>query len=208
MLIDRAEQAAGWSHGKPVGVVRLPGSERVFEPLRRQWNPSSPPNAPTYLPEGGGWLIGISSRLAGARFDAAVDFAKYLTSPENGNRIRGERTFPRLPVRSSQMDQGLPDPNSAPDVDSRTWTVAVKGTLTADRVVPGLRIPGAEGYLNDLARGRLAALQGTDSEKCLREVAKAWTERTAARGRERQLWHYRRSLNKLVTSPVPPERGK
>ncbi|MGO8940057.1 MAG: hypothetical protein ACLQLO_24055, partial [Mycobacterium sp.] len=60
MLIDRAECAADWSHGKPVGIARLPGSDRVFEPIRKQWNAFSPPNAPSYLPQGGGWLIGIS----------------------------------------------------------------------------------------------------------------------------------------------------
>jgi len=208
MLIDRAERAADWSHGKPVGVARLPGSERVFEPIRKEWNPSAPPNAPSYLPQGGGWLIGISSRASGLQYNAALDFAKYLASPENGNRIRAERTFPLLPVRESQMDQGLPDPSAAPDVDSRSWSVAVRQTLTAERVVPGLRIPGADGYLSDLSKGRLAAVGGAAPEKSLQAVAKAWTDRTAARGQERQLWHYRRSLNSLATLPEPPEPGK
>ncbi len=49
MLIDRAERAATWSHGKPIGVAPLPGSDRVFEPIRKEWTPSSPPNAPSYL---------------------------------------------------------------------------------------------------------------------------------------------------------------
>jgi multiple sugar transport system substrate-binding protein len=88
------------------------------------------------------------------------------------------------------------------------WSVAVKQTLTAERVVPGLRIAGADGYLSDLAKGRASAVAGEAPEKSLRAVAKAWTERTAAKGQKRQLWHYRRSLNKLVTSPQPPERGK
>jgi len=208
MLIDSAERAADWSHGKPVSIARLPGSDRVFEPIRKEWKRCSPPNAPSYLPEGGGWLIGISSRLSGKQFDAALDFAKYLASPENGNRIRAERTFPLLPVRASQMDQGLPDPSSAPDVDSRLWSVAVRQTLEADRVVPGLRIPGADLYLSDLAKGRQAALGGEVPEKSLLAVAKAWSDRTATRGHKRQLWHYRRSLNSLVTLPQPPEPGK
>ena len=59
-----------------------------------------------------------------------------------------------LPFRISQMSQGLPDPTSAPDVDSRLWSDAVSRTLLSDRVVPGLRIPGAAGYLDDLAKGR------------------------------------------------------
>jgi multiple sugar transport system substrate-binding protein len=208
MLIDRAEHAAAWSHGKPVSVAALPGSERVFEPVRKEWKASSPLNAPCYLPHGGGWLIGISSRVSGQQLQAAIDFAKYLTSPENGIRLRAERAFPLLPVRESQLDQGFPDATSAPDVDSRTWSLAVRQTLTAERVVPGLRIPGADLYLSDLAKGRAAALRGQDPETSLRAVAKAWADRGAALGPNRQLWHYRRSLNRLFTTPEPPQRGK
>ena len=113
-----------------------------------------------------------------------------------------------LPVRTSQMGQGLPDPISAPDVDSRLWSDAVSRTLLAERVVPGLRIPGADGYLSDLSQGRVAAAGGEAPEKALAAVAKAWTERTKAAGPKRQLWHYRRSLNSLATLPQPPEPGK
>jgi multiple sugar transport system substrate-binding protein len=208
MLIDRAERAADWSHGKPVGILALPGSDRVYEPVRKEWKQANPLNTPSYLPEGGGWLAGVKSGLAGKQFEAAVDFARYLASPENSNRLRGERSFPMLPLRDSQMDQGLPDPSSAPDVDSRSWSAAVKQTLTAERVVAGLRIPGADGYLSDLAGGRLAAVGGEAPEAALQKVAKAWTERTAALGPKHQLWHYRRSLNNLVTLPEPPEPGK
>jgi multiple sugar transport system substrate-binding protein len=208
LLIDRAERAATWSHGKPIGVAPLPGSDRVFEPIRKDWTPASPRNAPSYLPHGGGWLVGLSGRLAGTQLEAALDFAKYLAGPENSNRIRGERAFAMLPVRTSQMGQGLPDPISAPDVDSRLWSDAVSRTLLAERVVPGLRIHGAEGYMSDLAKGRVAAAGGEAVEKALSGVAQAWAERTKAVGPTRQLWHYRRSLNSLATLPQPPEPGK
>ncbi|MGO9469847.1 MAG: ABC transporter substrate-binding protein [Isosphaeraceae bacterium] len=208
MLIDRAERAAAWSHGKPVGVARLPGSERVFEPALKAWQPASPPNSPSYLPDGGGWLIGVSARLSGKKLEAALDFAKYLTSPDNSNRIRAERPFPMLPVRSALMGLGLPDPTSAPDVGSREWSEAVQRTLLADRVVPGLRIPLAGGYLADLAEGRAKALAGQRPDQALHGVALAWTERTKSLGTRHQTWHYRRSLNSLATLPHPPERGK
>jgi len=208
MLIDRAERAAAWSHGKPVGVAPLPGSERVFEPALKAWQPASPPNSPSYLPEGGGWLIGVSERLSGKKLEAALDFAKYLTGPDNSNRIRAERPFPMLPVRAAQMGLGLPDPTTAPDVGSREWSEAVRRTLLAERVVPGLRIPLAGGYLEDLAKGRADALAGRTPEQALHAVAQAWTERTKALGTQHQSWHYRRSLNSLATLPHPPERGK
>ena len=66
MLIDRAERAASWSNGHPIGVAPLPGSERVYEPLRHQWETPSSRNAPSYLPHGGGWLVGVRRGLIGA----------------------------------------------------------------------------------------------------------------------------------------------
>jgi multiple sugar transport system substrate-binding protein len=208
MLIDLAEHVGTWSGGKPVGVAGLPGSDRVFEPMRKEWAQSPSLNRPSYLAKGGGWLIGISKNVEGTQREAALDFALYLVGPDNLNRLRTERSFPMLPVRSSQLGQGLPDPTAAPDVDSRQWTIAVTDTLMLERVVPGLRVRGAEGYLNDISKGRLAALGGEAPAQALEAVAKAHAERTKKLGPERQLWHYRRSSNKLVTMSRPPEPGK
>jgi multiple sugar transport system substrate-binding protein len=208
MLIDRAESASAWSHGQPVGVAPLPGSERVYEPTRKIWETPSSPNVPSYLPSGGGWLVGVKRGLSGKKRDAAIDLALYLASPENVNRLRAERSFPMLPVRTSQMGQGLPDPTAAPDVDPRQWSDAVSRTLLAERVVPGLRIPHADGYLDDLSQARSAVLAGKDPDAALHDVATAWTARTKELGTQRQLWHYRRSLNTLATLPQPPPKGK
>ncbi len=206
LLIDRAERAAAWSPGKPAGIARLPGSERVFDPSSKTWGTPAQANAPSYLPHGGGWLVGIRSGLAGTRLDAAIDLAKFLANPENSDRIRAERAFPMLPFRTAQMGQGLPDPTSAPDVDSRLWAEAI-GRTFAERAAVGLRIPGAEDYMAELAKGRAAALNGTAPQSALADVARAWTERTKARGPKRQLWHYRRSLNLRATAQQPPEPG-
>ena len=77
-----------------------------------------------------------------------------------------------LPVRTCQMGQGLPDPTSAPDVDSRQWSDAVSRTLMAERVVPAFASPRPRGYLADLSRARVAALDGKDPEAALREVSR------------------------------------
>ena len=113
-----------------------------------------------------------------------------------------------LPVRTSQLGQGMPDPTSAPDVDSRQWTLAVGDTLRLERVVPGLRVHSADGYLAEISKGRLAAVGGEAPAQALQAVAKAHGERTKTLGPKRQLWHYRRSLNKLVTMPQPPAPGR
>ena len=98
LLIDRAERAVAWSGRHAVGVAPLPGSDRVFEPLRQQWETSSSLNAPSYLPSGGGWLVGVKRGLSGSQLDAALDLARDLASPENVGRLRAEATFPMLPV--------------------------------------------------------------------------------------------------------------
>lgn len=206
MLIDRAERAATWSHGKPVGVAPLPGSERVFDPSSKSWTTPAQGNAPTHLPRGGGWLVGVRQGLTGTRLEAAIDLAKYLSSPEKSDRIRAERAFPMLPFRTKQVGEGLPDPASAPDVDVRLWSEAI-GRMFAERAVVGLRVPDAQGYLADLTRGRAAALAGTRPQSALADVAHAWTERTRTHGPKRQLWHYRRSLNLRGTAARPPDRG-
>ncbi|OJW23482.1 MAG: hypothetical protein BGO49_02460 [Planctomycetales bacterium 71-10] len=205
MLIDRAEKAAEWNSSKAVSVAPLPGSARVYEPMRKVWDEGSI-NRPSYLPSGGGWLAGVRKGLDTAKRDAARDFILYLAEAEVANRLLAERPFPMLPARASQMGRGLPDPAAAPNVDARGWSTAVSRTLMAERVIPGLRIPDAAGYLADLSDGRAAAVAGGPPEEALKDVAAAWAKRSEALGVARQLWHYRRSLNTMATSPEPPAR--
>ena len=72
------------------------------------------PNTPSYLPNGGGWLVGVKRGLSGPRRDAAIDLARYLSSPENANRLRGSGPSPCCRCGRTQMGQGLPDPTSGP----------------------------------------------------------------------------------------------
>jgi multiple sugar transport system substrate-binding protein len=210
LLIDRAERASRWNDPqapRPAAVAALPGSDRVFDPDRKEWRTLDPPNRPSYLPHGGGWLVGVSPRARGRNLEAAHDFLRYLAGAEASGRILGDRDFPVLPTRQSQLGGGLVDPRSAPGVDGRSWGRAVAETLTAPAVLPGLRIPEADGYLADLARARVEAIvQGTDSAEALKRAARAWNERTSRLGADRQKWHYRRSLNRPITSATPPPR--
>jgi len=205
LLIDRAERAGTWgTEGSPVGVAPLPGSNRLFDFFSNKWGDLKEPNRPTYLPSGGGWLVGVVA--PSPRREAAIDFARYLAGPDSTNRLRAERGFPMLAVRASQLALGLSNPRSAPGVEPRAWADAVSRSLNAPRVVPGLRIPGAAGYLADLSRARVAAVVGEPADRALAGLARAWADRTKALGPARQTWHHRRSLNGLVTAPQPPSR--
>jgi len=205
LLIDRAERSDAWgATGDPIGVAPLPGSTRVFNFLGKTWEDRKLPNRPSYLPHGGGWMVGVAASTR--QKAAAEDFAKYLASPESTNRLRAEKGFPMLGVRTSQLSQGMANPRLAPGVEPRSWADAVSRTMSADRVFPGPRFPGAPAYLADLTKARVAAVSGQPVETALEELSRAWAERTKALGKDRQTWHHRRSLTGLTTSPEPPAR--
>lgn len=209
LLIDLAERAALWAGSErpfPVGVAPLPGSPRYYDPNRGEWREVSRPNRPSYLPGGGGWLVGVSSKATGERREAAVSYLRSLAGPEVAQAIVSDRVFPMVPVRASHLTFGLPDPRSAPSVESRSWGEAVERTLSASQVVVGIRIPEADAYLADLARARAAVAGGRPAREALEEAARSWRERTETLGRDRQRWHYRRSLNHLPTAPQAPPR--
>jgi multiple sugar transport system substrate-binding protein len=209
LLIDRAERVSRWSDAKhQIGVAPLPGSERVYNSAagRQAWEQANPPNAPAFLPFGGGWLVGVAKGLPEDRREAAIDFAKYLNEPETSNRVRADTSFPMLPVRGAQMSQG-PDPRAAGGVDGKQWSEAIRQTYIVGRGAPGLRIPGTAGYLADLAQARQAVAEGKlAASAALQEAAKAWSERTQKLGVQRQRAHYRRSLDPTLegSSELPP----
>src|SRR5690606_13885598 len=125
-------------------------------------------------------------------------------------RLLVDRDAPMLPTRTSQLGAGLPDPRGAPGVDGRGWSRAVASTLTAPRVVPGLRIPEADGYLGDLHALAIAPVVAgrLEPSSALGAAARAWSERTERLGPERQLWHYRRDIGRQSAADRagPPPR--
>ena len=97
-----------------IGVAPLPGSERVYDPARKLWEDASPPNDPSDLPFGGGWLVGVVTAAPRPRREAAIDFARYLIGPEAANRVRADRAFPMLPVRGSKLGRRAARPACRP----------------------------------------------------------------------------------------------
>ncbi len=54
-----------------------PASAGPTSPERKLWEAGAKLNRPSYLPSGGGWLVGVSRTLTGPRRDAAIDFAAF-----------------------------------------------------------------------------------------------------------------------------------
>lgn len=211
LLIDRAERASRWSDPKKpasISVAALPASPKVYDPGRKIWQDVPELNRVVYLPSGGGWLIGTTKESFGPKYNAALDFIKTVASPETSRSVVSDPALPVLPIRNAQLTTGLPDPKAALGVDSSAWGAAVARTITAPRIVPGLRIPETDKYLAILSKARVEAVKGTPAQASLTEASKGWSELSEQLGHSRQLWHYRRSLNKLVTSAEPPAVAK
>src|SRR5262249_8940659 len=146
--------------------ARTASSIRARRPGRSLRDGTRPASSPA---AGAGW----SGSAAGS---PAPSTTRPSTSPSTW-RTRRTPTASAPRGRPSQIRPGLPDPTWAPDVDVRAWSDAVSRTLLAERVVPGLRIPDAAGYLDDLAKGRTAALAGQSPQQAFEAVARAWDKR-------------------------------
>ena len=204
MLIDRAERAASWSHGKPVGVAPLPGSERRLRPRLEDLDHAAAAQRAE--------LSSARRRLAGRGPQGT------LGHPARRGDRPGEIPVEPRQLRPHSRRAGLPDaalPHRAdgrgsarPDLISRRGhTALVRGggpdvRRRADRRGAAnprrRRLPGRAGRGPRRRPGRPAP------QSALANVARAWSERTKARGPKRQLWHYRRSLNLRTPSSRPP----
>lgn len=208
LLIDRAEHARSWTvenSSAPIGVAPLPGSKRVYNRDRRTWEPAKKElNRPSYLPEGGGWLVTVST--ASTNPEAAQDLVRYLALAETAEAVRADPSFSMLPVRGALIARGPADAGKLSSLDRASWADAVSRTLMADRVVVEPRIPEASGYLADLESARQAAISGMPAAEVLKAAAQAWNRRTDRLGRDRQTWHLKRSLLGFATDPIPPPR--
>lgn len=214
LLIDRAERRRGWVDPKTargrnmsIGVAALPGSKRVYDRDRSRWDDSRGLNRPTWLLQGGGMLVGVSSRSPEAKRAAVLDFLSWLIAPETASRMRADARFDWIPVRDALIGQDITDARRAPGLDGRLWSAAVGQTIHAPRVSPGLRIPDTRGYLVDFGRARAKVLDGREPAEALQDLSRAWSGRSEALGLRRQIWHYRRSLIELPADDSPPPRA-
>ena len=205
---DRPGRARGdLGHRGRAGRRRPPArlASGLSTSRRNAWEDPKTPNRPSYLPHGGGWLVGV------------------VASTARSARGRGLRQVPRRP----RVDQPAPGREGLPDArrpDPATRPGAGQPPVRPRGRAPRLGRRGQPDPQRRPSRPRPALPRGDRLPRRPRQgpgrrrrtanppsrpspsLAKAWTERTKALGQARQTWHHRRSLNGLVTPPEPPAR--
>ena len=199
-----------WSGGHPIGVAPLPGSERVYEPLRASMGNARHPQRtqllarrrrlarrgqarPLRAPARGGDRPGLATWPTPRTSIASGASGPFPCCRSEARRWEGD--FPIRPRRPTSIPGNGPMPSAGP-----CWP---SGSCRAC----GFRMPTAT-WRTSPRRGS-AALAGKDPEAALREAGRCLDRSHQVAGHsERQLWHYRRSLNSLTTLPQPPPRGK
>ena len=211
ILIDYAENASKWANsdekGK-IGVAPLPGSLRVYEPDRKEYDKMQSPNLSSYIPIGGGWVAVLAKGRTPENANAAKDFLIYLAGNSMAAQWAADRRMQMVPTRDSLLASGFVDPRTAPRVESGAWGESILKQLTSPNIVVGLRIPQAGEFLADLDHSVQSAYAGGSVETALKQASEAWTKRVKAYGPERMKWHYRRSLVKPLTDPKAPPMGR
>lgn len=211
ILFDYANNAAKWANAdekSKIGVAPLPGSLKVYEPDRKEYEKMQSTSMSAYLPSGGGWLAVIAKGRDSKKLEAARDFLTYLAGESTAGAWAIDKRIQLLPTRDTLLANGFIDPRTAPRVESGAWGEAILKQLTSPNVVVGLRVPQADKFLNDLNQSVQAAFDGQPAEAALGKAADAWKKRIADFGLQRMKWHYRRSLVKPVTDSVPPAAGQ
>lgn len=211
ILLDYAENATTWAKADTKGkisVAPLPGSLKVYEPDRKEYEKMPSVNLSAYLPNGGGWLAVIAKGRPEKNLAAARDFLTYLGSDSTAAVWATDKRMTLLPTRDALLANGFVDARTAPRVESGDWGESILKQLTSSNPVVGLRIPQARTFLNQLEIARQAAFDGQIAEVALSKAAEGWTSLVKQYGPARLKWHYRRSLVKPVTDPTPPPAGQ
>ena len=133
--------ASGRGRGGPaIGVAALPGSERVFEPLRKAWEDATTRSTgrPICRSAAAGW----SASGAGwrpARRRPRLDLVRYLSGPDVSTAAPRGARFPDGPGSSESDGKGPARSRPSRRTSTpRLWSKAVSQSLMALRVLPGL----------------------------------------------------------------------
>ena len=174
-------------------IAPLPGSDELFDPVRRAWRARDPQRP---RPQ----LLGVSGRLGSVTWEAdspraAADLLAWLTGPEIAADVSGRCSATTL-FRVSHlrrpeqwMERGAPRRSIQ---DYADWVRSAQPTVDA---VFSPRLPGRQRYLAALAQGvHYRLFEGRNAAECLAETARTWEQITDSLDRDKQRIAYRRSL--------------
>ena len=171
-----------------------------------------PPRRPTgraTCPSAAAGSSASAASAAGTQRDAAIDFARYLISPETVE----PGPVPTAPSRCSRSGRrssarACPTRGRRPGVDPRQWSDAVSQTLHRPRgssPACASRRPTATSPTSPGRRALAAVERPSPPRRPSRRSPTPGPRGPRRSGAQRQLWHYRRSLNSPGhDAPSPP----
>jgi multiple sugar transport system substrate-binding protein len=181
-----------------IGSQLLPGSTQVWDYRKQQWVTMSKPNRPAWLAFGG-WCGVIPTKARNV--DLAYKYLSFMASPAFSLKMVTAANSGMNPYRTSHFSDvdawkkvGYPEP----DLDG--YLAAMKDSDSDPNAVHDLRLPGAATFQDDTEVAAQQVVSGqAKAQDALNQLAQAWDQVNAQKGKDKQLKAYKASLNLPVT---------
>jgi multiple sugar transport system substrate-binding protein len=182
-----------------VGFFALPGSRQVWNHTTRQWDELPVARSVTFLAFGG-WVGVVPADSPNSAL--AWDYLAWYASPSHSAQDMLDGTSGINPYRSSQLADPTPWRSLLGERQADDYLKVLRNSLTANEVVPDLRLPGYRAYMAALEAQLDRVMAGdTSPEQGLHAAARAWDALTDRLGRSVQRHHYRDAMGLETDGP-------
>lgn len=184
-------------HIAAIGITSLPGSTRVFDTTRKQWDYfDENPNRAAFL---GFMSLSLSLSKSTDHLDAAIHFIRYFFEYLSSNWPPEQGDPSVVPFRNSHQGNIMAwVHDDLGNQEAQQYFTIQQSATSSDNVVFDLRIPGSQQYMTALDQAIHEALSGLSSPReALETVAEKWQSLTDTYDRTKQRENYRKSL------PIP-----
>ena len=190
-------QSTGTDHIAAIGITSLPGSNRVFDTTRKQWeNMDKNPNQPAFL---GFMSLSLSLSKSTDNLDVATHFTRYFFEYLSNNWPPEQGDPSVVPFRNTHQGNIMAwVHDDLGNQEAQQFFTIQQSATSSDNFVFDLRIPGSQQYMTALDQALHEALNGISKpRKALETVAEKWESITDTYDRTKQRENYRKSL------PIP-----
>jgi multiple sugar transport system substrate-binding protein len=175
-----------------LGFFPLPGSQEVWNPATREWDPLAEPRSVTFLAFGG-WIGVVPA--ASPHQDQAWSYLAWFASPEHSSEDVLDGNSGINPYRRSQLEDPGPWQRLLGDSQGAIYLGVLRESLSAPDLARDLRLPGYRAYIAALEDQLDRVMAGEVSPaEGLHRAARAWEALTDRLGHNSQRRHYRQAM--------------